>query len=138
MRLAGVRSRLGSFERNVDIALGMMGGRNGAGPLESNDMVKRYICVGCGLSSRKDRKCEKCDGPLFPIDLDHTIYGILMYVLAGIALFMIFMAFVPFMGLGLLAPFSLIPLLIALGMNGMDDHELDKAATGIARRGAAP
>ena len=96
------------------MALRVTGGRYGEEPFGSNGMVKRYICISCGLSFRKDRKCDNCGDSLSAIDIDHTVYGILMYVLAGIALFMILMAF---MGIGLLALLAFLPLAIAVGFN---------------------
>lgn len=67
-----------------------------------------------------------CGDQLLIMNLNHTIFGVLMYVFAFVSVLLMVMSFI--LGLGILFLFSLIPVLIALAMNELDDKKIDKIA----------
>ena len=89
-------------------------------------MVNRYYCNRCKKIYRKNNGCTTCNVPLSQMELEHTEYGILMYIFAMVSAVMIAMAFIGFGGFYVLYAFG--PMIIAFLMNILDDKQLDKNA----------
>jgi hypothetical protein len=89
-------------------------------------MVRRYGCQRCGSVYRKVQPCATCKLPVFQLEMNHTVFGMLMYVFSGFGLAIVILAFLVRLDILVLIAFLLIILSVAF--NIIDDKKVDKAA----------